>query len=122
MVCVISVDPELLSQRIQANLQNLADVVLKLTSFMEHTELKIGEYDGTIQLLKQPRLHGLICPPLSPFDIYALKLQKGKTGILIENIHLEPESDRAGQDENLEQKGVSSKKKAKSGASSILCN
>jgi hypothetical protein len=68
--------------------------VLKLTSFKEHQELKIGEYDGTIKLLKQARIHGLMSH-LSPFDIYALKLQKGKTGITIEKIHLEPESDRA---------------------------
>ena len=56
---------------------------MKLTSFKEHSELKIGEYDGTVKLLKQPRLNGLISY-LSPFDIYALKLAKGKTGIAIE--------------------------------------
>lgn len=48
LICLISVDPELLSQRIQNNLDNLADIVLKLTSFKEHSELKIGDYDGTI--------------------------------------------------------------------------
>jgi len=85
---------------------------VKLTSFKEHQELKIGEYDGTIKLLKQPRLHGLVSH-LAEFDIYALKLKKGKTGIDIEKIHLEPEEDRAGQDENLEQKGVSHSKKTK---------
>ena len=35
-------------------------------------------------------MHGLISH-LSEFDIYALKLKKGKTGIVIEKIHLEPE-------------------------------
>jgi hypothetical protein len=65
-----------------------------LTSFKEHVELKIGEYDGTIRLLKQPRIHGLI-GHLSEFDVYALRVRKGKTGIAIEKIHLEPESDRA---------------------------
>ena len=119
MVCVVSVDPELIGQQIQGNLEYLGDVVLKLTSFKEHSEKKIGEYDGTIQILKQARLHGLISPPLSPFDLYGLKLQKGKVGIIIEYIQLEPEEERA--DENLDQKGVSSKKKAK-GASSTLCN
>ena len=98
---------------------------MKLTSFQEHTELKIGEYDGTIQIVKQPRLNGLICPPLSHFDIYALKL-KGKQNIVVELIHLEPETDRTGQDENLEQKGAGSKKKGgnkkSSTASSQLCN
>jgi len=50
---------------------------------------------------------------MSEFDIYALKMKKGKTGILVEKIHLEPENDRAAQDENLEQKGVSASSKAK---------
>lgn len=77
MIVLISVDANLVSEQIQHSLEYVGDCVLKLTSFKEHTELKIGEYDGTIQLLKQPRLHGLICPPLAPFDIYALKL-KGK--------------------------------------------
>jgi len=63
--------------------------------------MKIGDYDGTLKLIKQPRLHGLICAPLAEFDIYALKL-KSKSGIEIEKIHLEPEEDRAGQDENLQ--------------------
>ena len=72
--------------------------------------------------MKQPRIHGLICPPLSEFDIYALKL-KGKHNIAIEKIHLEPEQDRTGQDENLEQKGASTRKtKVKQNASSSLCN
>ena len=107
--CLVSVDPGLLpltqgEPRVQANLENLADVILQLTSFKEQAELKIGDYDGTIQLVKQARLHGLISG-LAPFDIYALKLLKGKTGIAIEKIHLEPESDRAALDENLEQKG-----------------
>jgi hypothetical protein len=62
--------------------------------------MQIGEYDGTIKLVKQPRIHGLISS-LSDFDIYALKL-KGKTGIIVEKIHLEPGEDRAGQDENLQ--------------------
>lgn len=51
-VCMISVDQELISNRIQGNLEYLGDIVLKLTSFKEHQELKIGEYDGTIKLLK----------------------------------------------------------------------
>ena len=64
----------MIEKGIQASLDFLSDVVIKLTSFKEHSELKIGEYDGTIALLKQPRIHGLISPPLSEFDIYALKL------------------------------------------------
>ena len=55
--------------------------------------MQIGNYDGTIKLLKQPKLHGLICT-LSEFDIYALKL-KGKIRIIVEKIHLEPEESRA---------------------------
>jgi hypothetical protein len=88
---------------------------LKLTSFKEHIELKIGEYDGTIQLVKQPRINGLICAPLAPHDLYALKI-KGKSNIVVETIHLEPETDRTGQDENLEQKGASTKKKPSAAA------
>ena len=61
--------------------------------------MKIGDYDGTIKLIKQVRLHGLISQ-LSEFDIYAIRLKR-KTGIVVEKIHLEPEEDRAGQDENL---------------------
>jgi hypothetical protein len=56
--------------------------------------MTIGEYDGTIKILKQPKLHGLISH-ISEFDIYALKL-KGKSGINVEKIHLEPEQDRSG--------------------------
>jgi hypothetical protein len=56
--------------------------------------MKIGEYDGTIKLLKQPKLHGLISQ-MSDFDIYAIRM-KGKTGMVVEKIHLEPEEDRAG--------------------------
>ena len=63
--------------------------------------MQIGDYDGTLKLLKHPKIHGLICPPLPAFDIYALKL-KGKAGIVVEWIHLEPEEDRAEQDENLQ--------------------
>lgn len=80
---MISVDQDLLSTKIVNNLWYLGDIVFKLTSFKEHAELKIGEYDGTINILKQARLNGLISY-MSPFDIYALKLSKGKTGIKIE--------------------------------------
>jgi len=38
---------------------------------------------------------------LPAFDIYALKL-KGKAGIVVELIHMDPEEDRAEQDENLQ--------------------
>ncbi len=49
---MISVDQDLLSTKIVNNLGYLGDIVLKLTSFKEHAELKIGEYDGTINILK----------------------------------------------------------------------
>jgi hypothetical protein len=111
-VCLISCDKNLIDQVISNNLEHIGDTVLKLTSFKEHTELKIGEYDGTLQILKQPRIHGII-GDLSKFDIYALKLLKHKSGIVVETIHLEPEEDRAGQDENLEQKGASGSTKKK---------
>jgi hypothetical protein len=53
---------------------------------------------------------------LPAFDIYALKL-KGKAGIVVELIHMDPEEDRAEQDENLQQKGTKKK-----GVSSVACN
>ena len=52
VTCLISVDQELLSDKIRNNLTYWADSVLKLTSFKEHQELKIGEYDGTVKLVK----------------------------------------------------------------------
>lgn len=106
---IISVDQDLLPPKIANMLDFLGDTVVKLTSFKEHSELKIGDYDGTIKLQKQVRLHGLLSH-MSPFDIYALKLTKNKSGINIEQIHLEPEEDRTNQDENLEQKGASKSK------------
>lgn len=101
-VCLIQADEDLLSKFLFNNLFFLSDLVIKLTSFKDHMEMKIGEYDGTLRLLKQPKLHGFIST-LSEFDVYALKL-KGKNGIIVEKIHLEPEEDRAGQDENLGKK------------------
>ncbi|TNV73412.1 hypothetical protein FGO68_gene145 [Halteria grandinella] len=116
-VCLISVDEELLSKPLAAHLFYHSDSLISLTSFKDHLESKLGDYDGTLKLLKQPRIHGFLST-LSEFDIYALRL-KGKTGIIVEKIHLEPEEDRAGQDENLQQKGVG--KKAASVAS-VQCN
>lgn len=69
-------------------------MVLQITSFKDNIEMNIGEYDGTLRLLKMTRVHS-ICGHLPDFDIYALKL-KGKSGIMVEKIHLEPEDDRAG--------------------------
>ena len=45
--------------------------------------------------MKQARIHGIFSN-LSQFDIYAIKINKGKTGISIEKIHLDPENDRTG--------------------------
>ena len=99
-VCLLSVDEDLLPKALIPHLTFTADLALKLTSFKDHQELTLGDYDGTLKLVKQPRLHGLLSG-LSDFDIYALRL-KGKTGMVVERIHLEPEEDRAGQDENLQ--------------------
>ena len=52
MTVVVSVDSNLIDTSIKNTLDYLSDVVLQLTSFKEHSELKIGEYDGTISLLK----------------------------------------------------------------------
>ena len=85
--------------------------------------MRIGDYDGTLRILKHIRLHGLICAPVPPTDTFALKLSS-KQGLLVERIHLEPEEDRAGQDENLMQRGGASNKakKAQSSAASVACN
>ena len=99
-VCLISVEESLLNQNLTANLSYLADQILQVTSFKDHAEMKIGEYDGTLKLLKQVKLHGFLCAPLPDTDIYALKVSS-KLGLTIEKIHLDPEEDRAGQDENL---------------------
>lgn len=80
---------------VNANLTSQADLVLKVTSFKDHSEMKIGDYDGTLRLLKLPRINGFINSPLPDSDIFALKL-KSKSGISVEKIHLEPEEDRAG--------------------------
>jgi hypothetical protein len=80
--------------------------------------MRIGEYDGTLRILKHVKLHGLICSPIASTDVFALKLTS-KQGLIIERIHLEPEEDRAGQDENLQQKGSSKTKKS---VASVACN
>lgn len=94
-VCLISLDEDLMSKSMVGHIVYLADTVLKLTSFKDHQEMKIGDYDGTVKILKQPKLHGLISH-MSEFDIYALRLKAGKTGIAVEKIHLDPEEDRSG--------------------------
>ena len=116
-VCLISVEESLLNKNLTANMSYLADQVLQVTSFKDHAEMKIGEYDGTLKLLKQVKLHGFLCAPLPDTDIYAIKVSN-KVGLTIERIHLDPEEDRAGQDENLMQKGTKEKK----GVASVACN
>ena len=82
-VCLISVDESLMSRFVQENLISLADLVLKLVSFKDHSEMKIGDYDGTLRLAKLPRINGFINSPLPNSDVYALKL-KSKSGIIVE--------------------------------------
>ena len=96
-VCLIVVDEKLTSSC--AHLQYLADTVLRVTS------CKVADYDGTLTIVKQSRLHGLI-GSMTDTDVYAIR--KVKTGIIVERIHLEPEEERA--DENLGKKkgGVAS--------------
>jgi hypothetical protein len=79
--------------------------------------MKIGDYDGTLRLAKLPRINGFLNSPLPQSDVYALKL-KSKSGIAIEQIHLDPEEDRAQQDENLMQKGRSHQKSV----AAVACN
>ena len=94
-VCLISVEESLLKPHLASNLRFLADQILQVTSFKDHSEMKIGEYDGTLKLLKQVRIHGFICSPLADTDIFALKVSS-KNGLTVEKIHLDPEEDRAG--------------------------
>jgi len=57
--------------------------------------MKIGEYDGTLRLLKMTKLHGLVSTPMPTTDVFALRLTS-RNGLVVERIHLEPEEDRAG--------------------------
>ena len=94
-VCLISVEESLLTTHLLNNMKFLADQVLQVTSFKDHSEMRIGDYDGTLRILKHIRIHGLICAPVPPTDIFALKLSS-KQGLVVERIHLDPEEDRAG--------------------------
>lgn len=78
-VCVISVEEQLLDPMLAKHLVAHADNVWSLTSFKDHSEMQIGEYDGTFKLVKQVKLHSM-CGYMSDFDLYALKL-KQKMGI-----------------------------------------
>jgi archaellum biogenesis ATPase FlaH len=51
-VCLITVDEDLLPKTFVPHLTLHADLILKLTSFLDHQELRIGDYDGTLKLLK----------------------------------------------------------------------
>ena len=84
----------MLTPHVVSNLKYIADQVLQITSFKDHAEMRIGEYDGTLRVLKHMKLHGLICAPVPATDIFALKLSS-KQGLVVERIHLDPEEDRA---------------------------
>jgi len=94
-VCFISVQEGLLSPQLISNLKFLADQVLQVTSFKDNVEMKIGDYDGTLRVLKHPRINGLVCSPMPETDTFAIKLSS-KSGLVIERIHLDPEEDRTG--------------------------
>ena len=81
--------------------------------------MKIGDYDGTLRVLKHVRLNGLICPPVPETDTFAIKLSS-KQGLIVERIHLDPEEDRADQDENLNQKG--SRPQKNKSVAAVACN
>ncbi len=51
-VCIVSVEEQLLPPQIKNHLVSLADSVLSITSFKDHAEMKISDYDGTLKLLK----------------------------------------------------------------------
>lgn len=85
----------LLQSHLVNNLKFLADQVIQITSFKDHSEMRIGEYDGTLKILKHARLHSIVPSPFPDTDIFALKLTS-KSGLMIERIHLDPEEDRAG--------------------------
>ena len=83
--------------------------------------MRIGDYDGTLRVLKHLRINGLVCPPIPETDTFAIKLSS-KQGLVIERIHLEPEEDRADQDENLNQKGGSTRTKKPAPVAAVACN
>jgi hypothetical protein len=49
---MISVEEQLLPPTVKNHLVALADSVVSITSFKDHAEMKIGDYDGTLKLLK----------------------------------------------------------------------
>lgn len=51
-VCLISVEERILDRFLVNNLHFLADQVWQITSFKDHLEMQIGDYDGTLKLLK----------------------------------------------------------------------
>ena len=51
-VFMIQVDEDLISRYLFNNLFFMSDLVLKITSFKDNIEMKIGDYDGTIRILK----------------------------------------------------------------------
>lgn len=80
--------------------------------------MRIGDYDGTLRVLKHVRINGLICSPVPETDTFAIKLSS-KQGLVVERIHLDPEEDRADQDENLNQKGT---RQTKASVAAVACN
>jgi len=62
-----------------------------LTSFRDHPEKQVGDYDGTVRILKLPKLHGFIGGTLPESDVYAIRVKKN--GLAIEKIYLEPEEE-----------------------------
>ena len=98
---MLSCDVQLLPEHTQEALFSTADYVLSVTSFKENVELQVGDYEGTLRILKVPRLH-IIAGWQLEFEVWGFRISKGRSGMQIEQIHLEPEEDRTKQDENLE--------------------
>ena len=57
--CLLTCDEQLMSPEQSKFLQYFADAVWSITSFKDHTSMRIGEYDGTLKLVKSYSLHSL---------------------------------------------------------------
>ena len=106
-VFTMTIDKNVLkSQAILNYFIKMSDLVFEIKSFSD-SEYKFLDYQGTIQILKQPAINGLIGHK-SSHDIYVFKSDRRK--FLIETVHLQPEEESStNNSENLNTKESQSK-------------
>jgi len=89
-----------------------SDLVLDIKSFSD-TKDKFLDYQGSIRILKQPAMNGLIGHQAEQ-DIYVFK--SDKKNFLIETIHMDPE------DESNDVDGEKKSKETKKDEKAVLCS